>query len=171
MKTIRFIALMLIGLPLLSFAQTQDDKSYDPMMDLQQQMMQMMEQMTEQLGSTPFLQMDTSFFRSFEQINPEDLGLGDMQIYMDTLLMEGFSDGDDWIEINPGSNDINFQEMLERMNKHMENMGDSFNLEELMEGFDLSPAIPAPDQLKEDPPLDNNGQPIKPKKKRKAYSL
>lgn len=170
MKKIIFSTILLAYLPFLTFAQTEDDKSYDPMQDMQSQMFEMMEKMTEQLGGAHF-QIDTSFFRGFEQFNPEDLGLGNMQFYMDTLLMEGFSDGDDWIEINPGSDDINFHEMLEQMSKHMEGMGHSFNLEELMDGFDMSPAIPAPEELDKITPLDENGKPIKKKKKRKTFSL
>jgi hypothetical protein len=170
MKKLILFTFLLVSLPFFLLAQSQDDKSYDPTQDIQSQLMEMMEKMTEQLGGSGF-QMDTTFFRGFEDFNPEDLGLGDIQFYMDTLMMEGFSDGDDWIEINPENNDLNFSEMLERMNKHMEQYGNSFNLEELMEGFEMSPAIPAPDQFQENSPLDESGKPIKKKKKRKTYSL
>ena len=107
------------------------------------------------------------FEKLFEGLQFMDPGDG---MLMDTMIFKQFGNGD----FNNPEMDQMMQEMMKMMQEQFQQLdfGNMDGFDKLFEDFDLDGFNPDDLNLDPDAPrFDENGEPIKPKKKRKTYKL
>jgi len=175
-KVIIFLLTLTVGNFSLS-AQNDAPVDRNEMQREYQNMQENLQKMLEGMGGSFGFEMDTMMFRDSDQMAMpffDQLGEDGMMFKMDTMFMQPFGDMQD-LE-NMQLDRENWGEGMAQMMEQMQQMMQNFNwsqMEDMMQGFgfEMPPAVPAPERLDEEGnPLPPTEQPKK-KKKRKTYSL
>ncbi|MFK7935879.1 MAG: hypothetical protein AB8G22_20365 [Saprospiraceae bacterium] len=172
-RLILLIAILFVGNITLS-AQNDAPVDRDKMQEEYQNMQENLQKMLEGMGGTFGFEMDTMMFRDLDQMAMpffDQLGEDGMMFKMDTMLVQPFGDMQDLenMQLDRENWGEGMAEMMEMMQQMMQNL-DMSQMEDMMQGFgfEMPPAVPAPERLDEE---GNPLPPAKKKKKRKTYSL